>query len=513
MTGTVALIRLILRRDRERLALWIAAFAVIAVATASALAKLMPTAEARAVFAAGITGNPAFTALGGPLFDATSIGGLVAWRLGGIGPVLIALMSLLTVVRHTRAEEEAGRRELLGAAAVGRHAALAAALIVTGAADLVVAVLVAAGLVACGLPVTGALAMGLALASAGWIFAAIAAVAAQVVESARAAAGIAGATLGAAFVVRAVGDAGVGGLAWASPLGWSQRIRPFAGERWWIGGVAAAVAITLAMIAHALSAHRDLGSGLIRPRTGPASRRIRGAFGLAWRLQRGAVFGWTIAFAGVGAALGAVAQSLTDLLHASPRLGAIVATLGQPVDAYFTAIFGLLGLVAAGFGVQATLRLRAEEEDARAEPVLAASVSRLGWATSHLVFAALGPAIALGAAGLAAGLAHGDGARLVAAALIQLPAVWVLVGVTLALFGLAPRFVRASWGALAAAVVLGQLGPVLRLPPWLMSLSPFTHVPRLPGGVFEPAPLLALVAVAALLAIAGLLGWQRRDVG
>jgi ABC-2 type transport system permease protein len=62
-------------------------------------------------------------------------------------------------------------------------------------------------------------------------------------------------------------------------------------------------------------------------------------------------------------------------------------------------------------------------------------------------------------------------------------------------------------------VVLGQLGPLLRLPPWVMKLSPFTHVPRLPGGVFEVAPLLALQGVAALLAIAGLLGWQRRDVG
>lgn len=124
--------------------------------------------------------------------------------------------------------------------------------------------------------------------------------------------------------------------------------------------------------------------------------------------------------------------------------------------------------------------------------------------------------IALVTAGMTAGFAHGgrgDVQRLIGAALVQLPAVWVLVGITLALFGLAPRFVRASWGVLAAGVVLGQLGPLLRLPPWVMKLSPFTHVPRLPGGVFEVAPLLALQGVAALLAIAGLLGWQRRDVG
>jgi ABC-2 type transport system permease protein len=524
LAGTGTLVRLILRRDRLTLAMWIGGLVMVTIATAAALATLVPTAESRALFAAGITGNPSMVALVGPLFDATTIGGLLAWRLGGMGSVLVALMSLLTVVRHTRAEEEAGRRELLGSAAVGRHAALAAALLVTGSADLLVGVLVAAALIACGLPVAGAMAMGLSFASVGWIFAAIAAVAAQLVESARAANGIAGATLGAGYLARAVGDAGLGGLSWlswASPIGWSQRIRPFAGERWWICAVAAAVAAVLAAAAHALSARRDLGTGIVPPRSGPAtaSRRLSGALGLAWRLQRGTLFGWTIAFAVVGAALGGVAQGLAELLNSSPRLRMIVATLaGQVgiVDAYFTSVLGMLGLVASGYAVQATLRLRSEEEEARAEPVLATSVSRLRWATGHLIFAALGPAIALVTAGLTAGLAHGgrgDVRRLIAAALVQLPAVWVLGGITLALFGLAPRFARASWGVLAAGVVLGQLGPLLRLPPWVMNLSPFTHVPRLPGGVFEAAPLLALQGVAALLTIAGLLGWQRRDVG
>ena len=167
LVGTGTLVWLILRRDRLRLAMWIGALVVVTIATAAALAKVVPTAESRALFAAGITGNPSFVALVGPLFDATTIGGLLAWRLGGIGSVLVALMSLLTVVRHTRAEEEAGRRELLGSAAVGRHAALAAALLVTGSADLLVGVLVAAGLIACGLPVAGAMAMGLFIGSDG----------------------------------------------------------------------------------------------------------------------------------------------------------------------------------------------------------------------------------------------------------------------------------------------------------------------------------------------------------
>lgn len=522
LAGTGALVQLIVRRDRLRLAMWIGAVVVVTVATATALAKLFPSAESRALFATELTGNPALLALIGPLFDATTIGGLTAWRLGGIGAVVVALVSLLTVVRHTRAEEEAGRRELLGSAAVGRHAALAAALLVTGAADLLVAVLVAGGLVACGLPTAGAIAMGLSFASAGWTFAAIAAVAAQLVETARAANAIAGAILGLAYLARAVGDTepGLWWLSWASPIAWAQRIRPFAGERWWLCGFAAAVAVALATAAQTLSARRDLGAGIVRPRPGPAtaSRWLAGAFGLAWRLQRSALTGWTIGFAVVGAALGSVAHGVPDLLNSIPRIRVLVAALGGQgalVDAYFTATFGILGVVASGYGVQATLRLRSEEDEARAEPVLAAAVSRLRWAASHLVFAALGPALALAAAGVTAGFIHGEHAipRLVATALVQLPAVWVLVGIALAIFGVAPRFARASWGVLAGCLVLGQLGQPLQLPSWAMSLSPFTHLPKPLGGGIDAASLLLLVGAASAFTTAGLLALRRRDLG
>jgi ABC-2 type transport system permease protein len=87
----------------------------------------------------------------------------------------------------------------------------------------------------------------------------------------------------------------------------------------------------------------------------------------------------------------------------------------------------------------------------RAEPVLATSAGRLRWAASHLVFSCAGPAAALAAAGLAAGLAYGSSTgdvgrqlpRVLGGALVQLPAVWVLAGIAVALFGLLPRLVVA----------------------------------------------------------------------
>lgn len=523
LAGIGTLVHLILRRDRLRLVLWIGILAGATVATAAALASMLPTSESRAMFGAGVTGNAAVVAMIGPIFDATTIGGLTAWRMGGLGAVLVAVISLMTVVRHTRAEESAGRLELVGSAAVGRYAALAAALLVAGGADLVLAVLVALGLIACGLPVAGSIAMGLGFASVGWIFAAIAATCAQLVENPRAASGIAAATLGAAYLLRAAGDAGRGSLSWlswASPIGWVQRVRPFADERWWLLALAAAVAIGLAVAAQALCARRDLGAGLLPPRTGPAaaSRSLGSALGLAWRLQRGTLVGWTASFLVVGSVFGGVAFSVDDLVSSSPRLQTLFVALGGQtgiVDAFFAAIFSILGFVAAGHAIQAALRLRSEEEDTRAEPVLAASVSRLAWATSHLVFAAIGPAIALAAAATAAAVVHGgrnDLPQLLTAALVQLPAIWVLLGVALALFGLAPRLARASWGVLVACVLLGQLGRLLRLPSWAMDISPFTHLPQ-PGGAVRIAPLVLLAIVGAALTAAGLVGLERRDLG
>src|SRR5262249_9661765 len=158
-----------------------------------------------------------------------------------------------------------------------------------------------------------------------------------------------------------------------------------------------------------------------------------------------------------------------------------------------------------------TLRLRTEETAQRAEPVLATAVGRVGWAGSHLAFSILGPTAALLTAGLTAGLTHGvnsndvsgQGPRILAGALVQPPAVWVLAMLALALFGLLPRMAAAvSWGALAVCWLISLLGTTLQLDQWVLDLSPFTHVPHIPGGPAQAAPLIWLLAIAVVLAVA-----------
>jgi polyether ionophore transport system permease protein len=207
-----------------------------------------------------------------------------------------------------------------------------------------------------------------------------------------------------------------------------------------------------------------------------------------------------------------------------PETAKMLATLGGSgsiTDIYLAAILSWIAMLAAGYAVQATLRLRAEEAEQRAEPVLATTASRVGWAGSHLLVAAGGAAVVLASGGALAGLAHGlrsgdvtgQLGRVLGAALVQLPAVWVMAAVGAALFGLAPRLVvGATWAILAVVLAITVFGEPLRFDQRVQDLSPFAHLPRLPAAEFAAAPLVWLLAAAAVLAAAGLAAFRRRDL-
>ncbi|MEV0152885.1 ABC transporter permease [Micromonospora sp. NPDC050686] len=524
LTGTRHLARLILRRDRILLPLWVLVLAVLPMTYAASFFELFPTAAERAAYATGTGRNPSIVALLGPLYGE-SVGALTAQR-GGFLLAIVGMAALLTVVRHTRTEEEAGRRELLAGNVLGRYAGLTAALLVAYAASLLLGLLTAAGLVSAGLPAAGSLAYGLATALTGVVFATLGGLAAQLTESAGGARGIGIGVLGLAFALRLAGDAGGREwLSWLSPLGWAPRVRPYEGDRWWVLALPVAASVLLAAVAYPLSVRRDLGAGLLPSRLGPATagRGLSGSFGLAWRLHRGQILWWSVGFGLLGLILGGAAEAAGRSVEGNPRLEEILAQLGGAsglADAYLGATLGLTGMAAAGYGIQAALRMRTEETAGRAEPLLATGTHRSTWLLSHLLFALLGPAVVLLTTGLATGLAYGisigdvprELPRMLGAALAQLPAAWVLAGLAVLLFGLLPRLAPLAWAALAAVVLLGQLGPVLKLDQWLLDLSPFAHTPQVLRPDWSATPLGVLAALALLLSLAGLAAFRRRDI-
>jgi ABC-2 type transport system permease protein len=530
LTGTGELARLAVRRDRIGLAASVYVIVAAVAGTAYTFKKLYPTAAGRAALAAAGGSNPALRFLYGRL-DGSSLGALTTWRYGIWAGIFAALLAIFVVIRHTRSDEEAGRLELVGSAVVGRQAALVAALTTAAAPLVVVSALLCLALPLVGLPVAGSAALALGIGCCGLAFTGVAAVAAQLTSSASTARGIALAGLGVAFVLRGVGDsagaAGPSWLSWASPLAWIQLAQPFTAERWWVLALPLAVAVGGTGLAFELAARRDQGAGLLpdRPGRATASAFLRGPFGLAWRLQRGALLGWVTGYAFTFAACGAAAKGIGQLFGTSTALEREFTRLGGQsaiTNAYLAALMLLAGLVAAAYAISVILRLRTEETGGQAEPVLATATGRVRWALSHVAVAVAGAALLLAVAGVAAGLGYGlrTGsagtwvARMTGAALSQLPSALVLAAVAIALFGVLPRAsVGGAWTALGLVVVISLFGQALQLSHWILDVSPFTHAPRLPGAPVQAASLLWLCAVALALSAAGLAGLRRRDIG
>ena len=524
LTGTGALVRLILRRDRIRISIWVGSITLLIFLTVVGVKSLFPTQASIDQAAAATQHNAGAIAFNGPAQGLDTLGGQIAFQVGALGMVVVALMSVFMIGRLTRGDEEAGRLELVRSLPVGNHAPTFAALIIVVAMNAAVGVLSSASLLAEGLPTAGSLVLGASFAAMGLFFTGAALVAAQITENTRVVYGSSGALLGLAYVMRIVGDIGDGRVSWFSPIGLAQKARPFAGERWWPLLPLLAAAVALIAVAFRLAVRRDHGAGLVAPRPGRsvAAPSLGHPLGLAMRLQRGALMGWGAGVLVTGTSFGWIAPTIDSFVANNKAFAQMLASagVGSLTDTYFATSFRIMALIASGFAIQSALRLRSEESALRAELVLATPVSRWRWAASHLTVAVAGSVGLVAVAGLATGVSYAIAGgpwtsvpRLLGAAVVYAPAMWLMIGLAVMVFGFAPRWVDVAWGILAACFVIGLLGVVLRLPDWVQKLSPFESTPALPAASMAVLPLAVLTALAAVSILGGLGGLRRRDIG
>ncbi len=517
------LLRFVVRRDMARMLAWVGGFVLLAALSAASVKGLYPTQADLDEAAAAARDNVAAIAFNGPAVGLDTVGGQVAFNLGAFGLVMMGLMSLLMVGRLTRGEEETGRLEMLRALPVGARAPTAAAVLAVGLMNVVAGGAVTACLVVLALPVAGSVTFGASFVLFGLLLSAIAMAVAETTENTRVVYGSTGAVLAAAFVLRAIGDTGDGTVSWLSPIGWAQKARPYAGDRWWPFGLLVAATVAVAALAGRLGARRDYGAGLVAPRPGRANatRHLRGTLGLAVRLQRGSLVGWGLGTVVMAVAYGAIAPSIDQFVRTNQALADMFAAGGGSLtDAYLATSAQVLALIGTGYALQSVLRLRSEEASLHAEALLATPTSRLRWALSHLALAFGGVLVLLALTGVTLGASYslaggppGATYRALATLVLYAPAVWVMAGLGVALVGLARRATIGAWLALSVCLVIGFVGPLLRLPQWALDLSPFTHVPRLPGEGPRLLPVLLLIATASALTAAGLAGLRHRDVG
>ncbi|ROR89407.1 ABC transporter permease [Nocardioides aurantiacus] len=526
LAGVGPLLRVSLRQDALRTVPWVLLVCLLPVSSVVAYDLVFPAARDRAALAASMGSNPALSLLLGPARDLSTADGFAGWRSGQVGAVFAGLMTVLVVVRHSRAQEDSGQAELLASAVMARGSRLAVALLVAGLAAGATGVTCAVATVSAGGDPRSSWLLAATFTASGLVFAGVAAVTAQLASDARTATGLAVAVLGLSYVLRGYLDA-AGAPAWTTwltPLGWLEATRPGAGDRPAPLLLALVASVALAAAAFVLQSRRDFGQGLLAARTGPAEAGSVGSpWGLAVRLQRGPVLAWVLAVVGTGLLLGSLTGSVGDLVAENPTMAALLASgalsAGGLAFAFVVTMLQVLALLAAVAGVQVVVRAHAEEAAHRLEQLLAAGLRRRTHLATHAVIALGAPSLALLLAGAALGVvAHGQEpdvatGDVVLQAAATLPAVWLLVGLALAAVGAAPRLRAVGWLAVVGTFVLTVLGPTLDLPGWALDLSPLRHVPDVAAPGLAWGGSAALAAVAAGLVAVAFVGLERRDVG
>ena len=315
------------------------------------------------------------------------------------------------------------------------------------------------------------------------------------------------------------------GLQWASPLDWPALSRPYADERWLVLLLPAALTAALVALAFVLEGRRDHGAGL-RPATlGPAdaSRSLRDAPSLTWRLDRTTVVSWSIGLAIFAYGMGTLASSLSTLLADNPVLAERFRRMGAGAqdlqDAFYVAMIGILVPIVALLALQLFGVLRREEERGHAELLLSTAVSRPQLLVSHVAAAVLVPTLVLVGLGFFMALPQvvaGDGlglaVTLAGAGLAQLPGVLLVLGLAVALHGWLPRLGLVPWLVVGWSLAMSWLGEVMGLPEALVRATPFAPLPRLPVEQLAWTPIVVSLLVALALMAVGLVGYRRRDL-
>lgn len=531
------LIRQRARRDRVQLIIWILGVPLLALFSTTAVQQSYGDLAGRSNIIRLAIANPSILMLRGTP-EGGGLDSFVFFEIFTFIALLAGLMSTFMAVRHSRAEEESGRAELIGSTPAARTMPTVATIVYGTLVNLVLGLFVALGFMEGKLDAVGSLVAGLATAATGIAFLAVGLLVAQFMRTSRGANGFASALVVAAYIFRGIGDAlGTPSAdrlhvtptwwSWISPIGWGQATQAYTGNRLAPLLLSVALAVVCVVVVFLLQARRDSGASLLAG--GAARTDARGtlssSLGLAWRLQWPTVVGWAIGGAFGGLLAGTLGRVVSQASTADPSMQKIVRGLvpgghGSLTQIFISAIFVIVGVLAAVCATQVVIRMRQEEVGGTAELILAAPVSRVRWLVDYLVIGTAAIVAVLLAAALASGLstlsaddeAGGFGDSFAAAA-AQLPAALVYLAVLALLFVILPGWVIGlGWVAIGVGTVFGIFGGLIGLPEWARNISPFTHSPVPVGTSTDWSGGVWMLGIAIVATILAAVGMRRREL-
>jgi ABC-2 type transport system permease protein len=526
MGAVEALARRTFLDARARTIAFVSVFAVYSYIQPAGFRSTYPTVADRIAFAHSFAGNDAIRFFYGYPYDAVTIGGYSAWRVGGTLAIAAAIFGVLAAVRALRTEEDTGRMELVLAAPVLRRTAFASAMLGIAAAVVTLWLAMFAGYVVGGLAVGGSAYLALATASVVPVFVGIGAIACQLAPTRRIALELGNAAAAVLLLVRVVADTatGAGWLRWATPLGWAEELRPFTGAEPLVLLLPVAASALLIVIAARMSVRRDVGTGELpaRDSAAPRLRLLSSPLAQALRSERGSLITWTICVAAFAVILGMIAPSISAA-GITPTIRREIAKLGSgsilTPGGYIAFVFIFFILAIALFACAQVSAARREESEQQLETLLALPVSRLRWLGGRLALAAGGAAMLAAVAGVVtwAGTASQGVTislpRMLEAAANCLPTAILFLGIAALAYAIAPRASTGiAYGLVMIAFLWYLVGAIAGVPNWLVKATPFAHIGFVPSQPFRVVAALVMVAIGALTIAAALALFQRRDL-
>lgn len=532
-----ALWRQRLRRDRWQLAIWILGIGALASFSASAINQTYGDPASQAQILQVAIATPAVLMLRG-LPRGAGQGAFTFFEIYTFLALLAGLMSTFMAVRHSRADEETGSAELIGATPAGRLMPTLATCLHGTAANVLIALAVWVGFTGQGLDPAGSLTAGAATGAVGLCFLGVGLLAAQFLGTSRGANGVSAAAVVLAYILRGIGDAtgtpapdgtsmSAGAASWFSPIGWGQQTFAFTGNRLWPLLLPAGLGVAAVLVVWLILGRRDLGDSVwgARPARTGARPLLKNPAALALRLQAGSIIGWGLGGLSLGLLAGSLGKAIAAADSADGNVTAALRAMLQsqgtsPTQLMVSVLFSMAGVLAAACALQAVIRMRQEEAAGTAELLLAAPVGRVRWLAGYLVLGvgAVVLVLLLAALGTAATLVGAGDTSMEAGAVwetaaAQLPAALIYLAVPALVFVLWPRATIAlGWLLLGVGVVLGIFGGMVGLDQGIRDLSPFSHTP-VPNGATDWSGAWWMAGIAVVCSAVAVAVMRWREVG
>ena len=523
--GTKTLFYLFLRRDRFLLPLWVLLPVFMLIGHSYSFIALAGGTNITSVINE-LNQDVLISAVHGPVMSLDIVGATL-WR--AINPVtlLMGIGVILTVIRHTRTDEETGRTEYISSFIVGKYANLTATFGIVAFGAMLSSVLMSIAMKLLGGSLSGIIIFGLTVFFSGLFYSGIGLLACQLKNSSSAARNIGIIFLGLSLVINILNNFGGSDLfiKWLSPISWTRITAPFSNGNFLSLIPLFIIAMLPIILAYFFSTKRDIGGAILMEQDGSASAdpSFKNPSALAWKIHKGLFIGWLIAvilyigaFAAVSPTISGEISSLFaeitgDNWMEDMSLGLVFISIGIYIMSLFIGLYALIALNG----------LKKEEIDGRNEIILDKKVSRKTYMISFIFIVLCGSAFLLIMMGLIGATIYCAGSGnwqsefwpIMIMGISKIPAVWTLIGVFSLLYGYLPRLTALGWGLWGVFSLL-EVAWESGLISWsLMQLSPFafSHYTIQVGNL----PIVALIinfALAIALIIWGILGYQRRDI-